>query len=478
MSAFSQSLTSRRTVTACAALLMGVLAAPALRADDDTPPPQKDDGPPGLSEVTTDGLGKLKPLLDAKNWDGAIEVLNPLVAKAAPDSYDMALLLDTKAKLYLQKGDYKTAIPDMEGALRLGTLHKNYFEPHALNDERFLLAEIYGQEGSSAKDKRVQHELYDHSIKAFDSWAANGGKMTPDSSRFYAGLLYAQATSDPDHPDQAGIAKAQKIAQQGLLTTLHPKDDLYLLILASYQQQSRLKDEAALLEYLVTQFPHSKQYWTQLLGAYLGLAANADTEKNERDTHKYYVRAINTIERAQSLGIMTSPKDNYNLVTIYYNAGEFGKATDLLQAGLKNRTIDGDIKNWQLLSYSYQQINRDFQAIDALKEASELYPKSGQLDFSIGQIYSSMENTQEAYNWYKSALEKGGVDKPHGAYMFLAYTAFELGKYDEALAAVKRAADFPEAARDTQMRALRGGIEDAIKERDMAKQDAAKNKSN
>lgn len=471
MSAFSKYLSSPRLALACA--VTGLMAAPALlRADD------KDDGPPQLTEDTNDGLGKLKPLLDAKNWDGAIDILNPLIAKAGKDSYDMALLLDTKGKLYLQKGDYKAAIPEMEGALALGTIHKNYFEAHALNDERFLLAEIYGQEGSSIKDKAVQHQFYAKAIDAFAAWQDNGGKLTPDASRFYAGLLYAQATADAEHPDQAGIKKAQDIAQQGLLTTLHPKDDLYVLILASYQQQSRLKDEAGLLEFLVSQYPHSKQYWTQLLGAYLGLAANADTEKNERDTHKYYVRAINTIERAQEQGIMTSPKDNYNLVTIYYNAGEFGKATDLLYAGLKNKTIDGDIKNWQLLAYSYQQINRDFQAIDALKEASQLYPNSGQIDFQIGQIYSSMEKTQEAYDWYKSALDKGGVEKPHGAYMFLAYTAFELQKYDEALEAVKKAADYPEAARDTQMKGLRLGIEDAIKERDAQKEDAAKAKSN
>ena len=472
MAAFSNYTSSRRKALALAVVALMLVGPSALRAAGDA------DLPPQLSDNISQTLEKLKPLLDVKNWDGAIDLLSPLEAKADPDSYDMAFLLDTKAKLYLQKGDYKAAIPDMEGALRLGTLHKNYFEKQAMSDSRFLLAEIYGQEGSGVKDKAVQHEFYAKAIEQFEIWLAGGPKLTADSTRFYAGLLYAQATADPDHPDLAGVKKAEDIAQKGLLATLHPKEELYLLVLAAYQQEGKVEDEAKLLEYLVTQYPHSKTYWGQLLGAYLGLASNADTAKNEHDTHLYYVRAINTVERAQEQGIMTAPKDNYNLVTVYYNAGEFGKATDLLYAGLKNKSIDGDIKNWLLLSYSYQQIDRDFQAIDALKEAAELYPKVGQLNFQIGQIYQAMEKTQEAYDQFKIATEKGGVDKPHAAYMFLAYTGFELQKFDEALEAVKKAADYPDAARDTQMKPLQAGIEDAIKERDAQKEEAAKKQSN
>src|ERR1019366_3549793 len=100
------------------------------------------------------------------------------------------------------------------------------------------------------------------------------------------------------------------------------------------------------------------QYWQQLEGLYLNLAGTA--EKDEAKMKKYYTQAINVVERAQAHGFMTTPKDNYNLVTIYYTVGQFGKATDLLYKGLKNGTIDSDIKNWELLASSYQQINEEF----------------------------------------------------------------------------------------------------------------------
>ena len=467
MTAFSSFLSPGRRALGSLALALALASPLALRADDENKPAA--DEPPSLSEAVSDVFNtKLKPLIEAKNWDGAIDLLTPMIAKAEPNGYDQWFMLDTKSKIYLQKGDFKSSIEPMEQALHMAKTHKLYSTNKAITETQYLLAEIYGQEGSTSKDSAYQHEMYRHAILNLEEWMKSGPKLTPDSSRFYSGLLYQSATAVPDHPDLELIKKAELAAKQGILLTLHPRDDVYLIILAAYQQENRLQDEADLTEYLVTLNPKNKQYWAQLLGAYLGLAAQ--NEKDDRASHRYYVRAVNTIERAQKLGIMTTPKDNYNLVTIYYNAGQFGKATDLLYAGLKSGAIDPDIKNWQLLAYSFQQINHEFDAINALKEAASLYPNNGQIDFQIGQIYSSMEKTQDAFAAYKEAVKKGNLNNGHATYMFLAYTAFELQRFEDALDAVKHAAQYPEAARDNQMRGLRNGIEQAIKERDNSKE--------
>jgi tetratricopeptide (TPR) repeat protein len=204
-----------------------------------------------------------------------------------------------------------------------------------------------------------------------------------------------------------------------------------------------------------------------LLATYLNLGGG--TEKDEQKSRESFARAINTMERAQALGLMQTPKDNYNLVTMYYNAGQFGRATDLLYSGLKSGAIESDLKNWQLLAYSYQQIGRDAQAIAVLKEAGTAFP-SGQIEFQIGQIYSQMDNkTAEAYAYYSKAVAKGGLEKPHSAYMFLAYTAFELEKFDEALAAINKTIASPDGQKDAQAPRLKQAIEDAVKEREASK---------
>ena len=81
-----------------------------------------------------------------------------------------------------------------------------------------------------------------------------------------------------------------------------------------------------------------------------------------------------------------------------------------------------------------------------------------------------MDNkTQEAYNAYGAAIKKGGLDKPHSAYMFLAYTAFELEKFDNALEAILKAEQTAEGGKDGQLLRLKSAIQEALKEREAAK---------
>src|ERR1700685_629913 len=84
-----------------AAALALLLAAPAgLRAETENAQET-----PQLSDATGDGLAKLKPLLDVKDWAGAVKLLDELLQAAPAESYDQAFLLDTKAKIFAQSND-------------------------------------------------------------------------------------------------------------------------------------------------------------------------------------------------------------------------------------------------------------------------------------------------------------------------------------------------------------------------------------
>jgi len=425
------------------------------------------DEPPALSDATGEALGTLKTLIDAKNWDGALKVVNDLIPKVDANSYDMAVIMDTKSKILLQKSDYAGAIEPMETAIRLSDAH-HFFGLRDTLDKLYLLAQVYYQESSTKDKSKEQQAVYlQHSVSCLERWLATSPKPSSDVSTFYATLLYNQAIAlNPEKPDPALIRKCQAEAEKILIETIHPKEGIYLLLLATIQQQGDFVRASEILEFLVARAPTNKQYWQQLEGLYLNLAGSS--EKDEARMRKYYTRAINVLERAQAHGFMNSPKDNYNLVTIYYTVGQFGKATELLYSGLKNGTIDSDLKNWELLASSYQQINEEFKAIEVLKEAARdpRFAGNGQIDFQIGQIYSELNKTAEAYPYYQAAVAKPGIEHPHSVYMFLAYTAFEMEKFQDALDAVDNAAKFPEAAKDKQLSHLRAAIVDAIKERD------------
>lgn len=419
-----------------------------------------------LEEKTSSELEKLKPLTDAKNWDGALALINGLKSKVGPESFDMAILSDVEAKLFLQKGDYAKVIKPWEFALKLSDQHK-YLSESAVQDLVYYLAQIYYQEASGSKDPAVQKENFAKATTYISRWLANTNKPVTDQSRqeaqiIYANLLYNQAVIDPEKVDMTFIRKAEAEVQKGLRMTPHPKESFYVILLAISQQEGNYPQLADFLELLVKQNPQKKDYWSQLAGVYGNLAS---LEKDEKKAHEYNIRGILAIERAQALGFMKSPKDNYTLFGLYFNIGQFGRATELLHAGLRDGSIESDQKNWELLAQSYQQVDQLFQAIDALKEGAKKFPKSGQLDYQAATIYYSLNKPEDAFKSLQNATAKGNLDKPGAVYSFLGYVCYELGKLQEALDAINKALTYPDAQKDKQLPKLKAAIEEAIRER-------------
>jgi predicted Zn-dependent protease len=422
-----------------------------------------------LEEKTSTELGKLQPLTEAKNWDGALALLQGLKSGVKPDSYDIAIINDIEAKVYLQKGDYAKAIPPWEHALRLSDQHQ-YLSPSSVQELIYFLAQIYYQEATASKNPATQKQNFAKAVGYLDRWMANTDKPERDPSRqeaqlFYSNVLYNQAVIDPENINKELLNKAEVEVEKGLRMSAHPKDTFYLILLAITQQKGDMPRLAELLELLVTISPAKKDYWSQLGGIYLNLAAQ---EKDESKAKEYNTRAILAIERAQSLGFMKTPKENYTLVGIYFNVGQFGRATEILHAGLRDGSIDNELKNWELLIYSYQQVDRPLQAIEAAREGSKHFPKSGQLEYQAAQIYYSLNKAEDAYRLLQTAVTKGGLERPAAFYGFLGYICWELGKLNEALAAIDKALSFPDAQRDAQLPNLRKAIEDAIQEREAA----------
>ncbi len=419
-----------------------------------------------LNEKVSEELQKVKPYTDAKNWNGALVLIDSLKPLATPNSYDMAVICDIEYKLYLQKGDYNRAIAPLEFVLRLTDTY-GYFDQNQVQEMILYLSQIYYQEASSSKSPALQQQYFSKAAAYIQRWLKDTDKSPMDQSRqesimIYASILYNQAVANPEKINLQLIKQSEEVIHEGLLAIVHPKDTLYVLQLAAIQQEGDYVRAVELLEFLVKNYPSKKDYWQQLSGIYLNLAL----DKDEQKAREYNIRAILTIERAQARGIMKTPKENFNLVGIYFNAGQFGKATELLHSGLRDGSIESVQKNWELLAYSYQQVNQSFRAIEVLKEAAQQFPRSGQLDYQIAQIYYSLDKSTEAYQHLQSAVAKGNLDKPGAVYSFLAYVCFELRKFEEALVSVNRSLLSPESKNDTQLPRLRQAIEDAIKERE------------
>ena len=452
-------------------LSAGVAAALALTAAAvlaQEPPPRQ------FSEATSQAFQKLKPLQDAKNWDGMIAILDA-IPNVGPDSYDRAQIQDMKAKLFLAKEQYSKAIPPWEEAVRLGDAYK-FFEPRDMLDKVYYLAQLYAQEGTNEKDPVKQAPHFTKATAYFKRWLDNTKKPTPEAMVSYSSILYYRAVADPKKVDMALLDQAQKEIERGLQMTVTPKDSFYALLLSVLQQKNDFVHSAEIIELLLKQNPQKKDFWPVLMATYLNLA-NEKEKTDPEESRSYLVRTIVTVERAQALGFLMTPKDCMNLVSFYLMAGQGNVATDYLYNGLKSGKIESEPKTWMNLGLIYQQNNKDLQAIAVLQEAAKLYPNNGQIDYLIGEIHRQMEKTRDAHKSYREAIRKGGLDKPHLVYQLLAYASFELEDFEEALKAVKKAEDFPEGKKDAQLPRLRQAIEDAIKERQYNLEQAQKKKT-
>lgn len=424
-----------------------------------------------LSEKTGEALKGLGPLTAEKKFDEALTLIDGALALAAPGSYDRAFLLDIKAKLYLGMDKLTPAIGPWEEAVNLHAQHQ-YFDEKYANDILLYLAQLIFGEAVALKDPVQQQVQITKAAGFLKRHLDSVKKPTPDTLMFYAQLLYQQASADAKNIDQALLKQAREVVERALMTAIQPKESFYKLYLAILQQQNETIQSADVLELLTKKFPGQKDYWPLLMATYLNLAGTEADKKQMERSHEYLVRAINTIERAQPLGFMKEPKDNYNLFTIYSMVGQISKAGDILHAGLKSGGIESTVANWRYLGSYYQQSNKDLQAIDALKEAQKAFPAEGMIDFQIGEIYRGMDRTKEARDFYKTALNKGKLEKPLVVWQLLAYASMELDELEEAQRAITEASKLPDFNKDAQLRSLKEHIESLVL--DKAEQKKAK----
>ncbi len=448
--------------------LFGLIAAGALlalpatgRAEEEAAAGTEGQQPVSLQERTSTAFLQLKPVLDAKNWDEALKLLDGAKAVVPANSYDMAVIVNTEGAIYLQgKNDENKALQCWEVMLRLAEQHHEFFPKTEVLDHYLYVANIYMQKASGLKAGPEQREYYDRSLANMKTYLAGTPRPKSDKLLFYASLLYYKAVSDPQHIDTAMLKEAHVQAQRGLLADAHPKDGLYQLLIAALQQDGDLAGAARYIQLLTKAHPTNKSYWQQLMAIYYNLTATS--EKDQEKRRQYYARAINTVEQAQKLGFLNGSKENYDLVSMYTQVGQYGKATELLYTGLKSGAIEDTVENWVFLASFYQQIEENEKAIAVLKEADDLHPGTGEFDRQIGQIYYELENTPKVYEYCKLAAEKGNLKEGHGyaVYQLLSFAAYQIGKYQEALDSVNKAMSYPDSPKS--LARLKEGILGAI----------------
>ncbi|MET0263320.1 MAG: hypothetical protein ABW223_10510 [Rariglobus sp.] len=448
-------MAANRFTSLCFAAALVILGSSALSAQS-APTPSA----PQVSEAVANELGKLREFTESKSYAPALALIDRLLGTVGAESYDRTLLSQIKTQIYLTEGNYAAAISPLETAVTLGE-RLGYLPATTINESLFLLAQLYQQQGSELKEPTRQRAAIDKSIDYLRRWQSRVTKPTPESQLFAASLLYQKATLDSARVDSDVLAEARRAADEALVLQIKPPASIYILILATLQQREDHQGSAEILELLLEKNPTNASYWQQLASTYLALAAST---KNEQEISRYNLRALLTIERAQARGLLTSPKENFNLIALYLSIRQFGPAIALLEKGLVDGSVENTRRNWELLANAYQQTQREDAAITALEKAVQKLPADGQLEFTLAQLLYSRTRVTDAREHLERAIKKGNLDKPGQTRLFLAYTAFELHAHEDAARWAKDAGAFDDVKKEDLSR-LTKAIDEALRAR-------------
>jgi hypothetical protein len=424
--------------------------------------------PPQLTEFANDQVNEnLRPALDAKDWTKALAVVDTVLAKVPADSYDAALMYQIRAQTCLQKSDLRGALAGLDRCLEINDRH-GYFAEKVVLETVYNIAQLNYQEGATAKDPKLQTEHFAKTLAAIERWlkATDPQSYTQDNIQFIASVYFTLGqgveSAGEQKTDVPMMEKALTWIDRGLTSAIHPRDVFYQLKISALFQLNRLEEGYDYLELRLKEKPENKSYWQQLAFTYIQLANTASEKHDDPTAYRYNVRAIVTFDRAQKLGFLNSPKDNFNLVGIYFAVNQYHRACDLLDTGLRNGAIESTLQNWQLLAYSYQEQHEDMKAIQSLEDATKVFPHSGPIEYQIAQIYSGINKEKEALEHMKLCVANGGTEKPHVGWLFYAWLAYDLKSYDDAMKAALEAAKYPEAAKEAarMQEAIKASLQD------------------
>jgi hypothetical protein len=445
--------------------LLAVFALPAALRAEDQPEGAADKDKKQFSDKVREGITKFGPLQADSKWDEALVLINDLIKIAEPGSYDEFMLNYIKGQLYLRIEQQDKAIEPLEAAVRISDLHNFFDDKEQLRVFKYLAQIYYGEGAAKGVTTARQLECF---AKAGDYLNRLIGKeretntLNADDVQFYAYLLVNRAQVNPDKIDYAMIRQAEKLSEEGLTLSIVPKTEFYRLLLITRLLQNNYAGGAEVLELLLQKDPTNKDNWGQLSAIYLNLGAD---DKDKAKARENNLRAILTFQRAQAVGQLKTPKDNYNLVGTYANIGQIERAAQLLDAGLRNGSIEPEKNRWLYLAAWYQQLNQEQKAIDVLKEAAKHFPDSGEFDFTAAQNYYGMEKFDEALQEAKIAATKGLGDKTWQVWSFIAYVALELRNYELAVEAADKALSDPASKKDTQLPGVKENAQKAINDR-------------
>ena len=201
-----------------------------------------------VSKEVYDQITKAQELVEAKDYRGALNILNRLYNPDKLTEYEQANVLNYIGFVYYNMDDPANAIKTYDKMLAIPSL-----EPQMRKQVTFTLAQL-----------NMMEENYERSLDLLNKWFALESNPGPEPYILKAQALYQlERFKEMVEPIETGI----RIARERELAI---KEDWYVLLNFAYFQQEDYAKVRDIQKILLSNWP-KKRYWMSLAGAYTEL---------------------------------------------------------------------------------------------------------------------------------------------------------------------------------------------------------------
>jgi len=385
---------------------------------------------PAMREMVYQRLAKAQECVEKDDYNCAQEELQQLGRIRDLNSYETAQMHYFYAYIYVNQDKYNEAISAYERVLQQPDL------PISLEqDAKLALAQLY-----------VQQERYQDGLRMLEEWFK--GAENPGTTPYVlkAQIHYQLGQFREGIP---AIQRAMEIARE---QNRPIEESWYQLLNVFYFELEDYPKVIETLTILANNWP-KKEYITQLAGIY--------GQEGQED------RMLALFEAAYEANWLTRSQELVTLAQLYLQSEVPYKAAALLEKGLQDGTIEGNLQNWRLLSQAWQLAQNHDKAIPALTRAAQM-SDDGELSIMLAQSYAQLGRWEECANAAREGLRMGGLSRADQANMLLGNCLAEQKQYDAALTAFQAAAR--DARDDRARQAARQWIDYVQSEQDRERQ--------
>jgi tetratricopeptide (TPR) repeat protein len=340
--------------------------------------------------------------------DTGITRLKVLLTEVAEGSLDEALTLQTLGYAVMSNEDFESAISYLKRSLDTGKLPQQ-----VVYNVGYMVAQLHAALGE-----------FNEALMFAEQWFKNLQQPKSDQYIFMANI-YAQVKR---------YAESAPYAEKAIAASDSPRESWYQLLTADYFELKRFPEAANALSQMIDLWPEKAAYWEQLASIYMIM------DRPER--------ALAILKVAFDVGLINKQSTVKSLVQLAMMQGVPEHAGRLLDLAIAAKWVPIEEDYLELLAQAWVNAKEYPNAINTYEKIA-VATKSGDPWMKIANIHVQAMQWSKAELAVIKALEED-LKEPGKAWLLLGISQSELGKFDEARTALRKAQAFKTTERSAQ----------------------------